>query len=269
MCCGTAEFVCRVNTLFFWIIYNRNHTIGVERGLTMHNFIFLIIVLITNAIQAITGFAGTLLAMPPAILLIGVDNAKVILNFIAFLTCLFIVLGNRKKVKWRILAKILVLMAVGMAAGIWIFRQVHLDILLYLYGGLIMVTAVRKLRNSGGKELVSVVQAVILLAAGVIHGMFVSGGALLVVYAADVLKDKEEFRATVAAVWVVLNAVLLCSQAMEHMFTPELTGFAVIACIPALAGVAVGNRLHQRIGKKAFLRVTYILLFISGVLCFI
>ena len=75
MCCGTAEFVCRVNTLFFWIIYNRNHTIGVERGLTMHNFIFLIIVLITNAIQAITGFAGTLLAMPPAILLIGVDNA--------------------------------------------------------------------------------------------------------------------------------------------------------------------------------------------------
>ena len=201
----------------------------------MHNFIFLIIVLITNAIQAITGFAGTLLAMPPAILLIGVDNAKVILNFIAFLTCLFIVLGNRKKVKWRILAKILVLMAVGMAAGIWIFRQVHLDILLYLYGGLIMVTAVRKLRNSGGKELVPVVQAVILL----------------------------------AAVWVVLNAVLLCSQAMEHMFTPELTGFAVIACIPALAGVAVGNRLHQRIGKKAFLRVTYILLFISGVLCFI
>lgn len=235
MCCGTAEFVCRVNTLFFWIIYNRNHTIGVERGLTMHNFIFLIIVLITNAIQAITGFAGTLLAMPPAILLIGVDNAKVILNFIAFLTCLFIVHGNRKKVKWRILAKILVLMAVGMAAGIWIFRQVHLDILLYLYGGLIMVTAVRKLRNSGGKELVPVVQAVILL----------------------------------AAVWVVLNAVLLCSQAMEHMFTPELTGFAVIACIPALAGVAVGNRLHQRIGKKAFLRVTYILLFISGVLCFI
>ena len=131
-----------------------------------------------------------------------------------------------------------------------------------------MVTAVRKLRNSGGKELVPVVQAVILLAAGVIHGMFVSGGALLVVYAGDVLKDKEEFRATVAAVWAVLNAVLLCSQAMEHMFTPELTGFAVIACIPALAGVAVGNRLHQRIGKKAFLRVTYILLFISGGLCF-
>ena len=42
----------------------------------------------------------------------------------------------------------------------------------------------------------------ILLAAGMIHGMFVSGGALLVVYATLVLKDKEEFRATVALIWV-------------------------------------------------------------------
>lgn len=39
----------------------------------------------------------------------------------------------------------------------------------------------------------------------IIHGMFVSGGALLVIYATQVLKEKEEFRATVAPVWVVLN----------------------------------------------------------------
>ncbi len=236
----------------------------------MRYYIFLIIVLITNAIQAITGFAGTLLAMPPSIFLIGVDDARVILNFIAFLTCLIIVLGNRNSVRWRILGKILVLMAVGMAAGIWIFRQVQLDVLLYLYGGMIIVIAACKLRNKGGeRDLTPVLQLLVLFAAGVIHGMFVSGGALLVVYAADVLKDKDEFRATVAAVWVVLNGALICTEVMEHMFTPELTVSALAACVPALAGVAVGNRLHRRIGKQAFMKVTYVLLLISGVICFI
>ena len=49
--------------------------------------------------------------------------------------------------------------------------------------------------------------------------MFVSGGALLVVYAAQVLKEKEEFRATLAPVWVVLNSILLVSQVRQGVFT--------------------------------------------------
>ena len=39
--------------------------------------------LFANGIQAITGFAGTLLAMPPCIRLIGADDAKTVLNLLA------------------------------------------------------------------------------------------------------------------------------------------------------------------------------------------
>ena len=49
----------------------------------------------------------------------------------------------------------------------------------------------------------------VLLGAGVVHGMFVSGGALLVVYAAATFRDKEVFRSTLAAVWVILNGLLM------------------------------------------------------------
>ncbi len=236
----------------------------------MSYFFFLIVVLITNAIQAITGFAGTLLAMPPSILLIGADDARAILNFIAFLTCLIIVLGSRQDVRWKILGKILVLMALGMVVGIWLYRQVQLDILLYFYGGVIILIALYKLFNkSKDKDLSPAVQVLILLVAGVIHGMFVSGGALLVVYAASVLKEKNEFRATVAAVWVVLNGAMFFTEAIGQMYTLELTAFALIACIPALAGVFIGGRLQKHIGKEAFMKATYVLLLISGAICFI
>lgn len=54
--------------------------------------------------------------------------------------------------------------------------------------------------------------------------MFVSGGALLVVYAAQVLKEKEEFRATLAPVWVVLNSILLVSQVRQGVLQREISG---------------------------------------------
>ena len=54
--------------------------------------------------------------------------------------------------------------------------------------------------------------------------MFVSGGALLVIYATQVLKEKEEFRATVAPVWVVLNFFLMVTQYSTDLYQyPAIT----------------------------------------------
>ena len=50
----------------------------------MKTILFFIILFAANVIQAVTGFAGTLLAMPVSIQLIGVLEAKVILNIMAF-----------------------------------------------------------------------------------------------------------------------------------------------------------------------------------------
>jgi len=67
---------------------------------------FFIILLVANAIQAITGFAGTLLAMPAAMMLIGVQQAKIVLNFIALASGLFIVFQNYRYIQLRELIKI-------------------------------------------------------------------------------------------------------------------------------------------------------------------
>ena len=48
---------------------------------------------------------------------------------------------------------------------------------------------------------------IILALAGLIQGMFVSGGALLVIYAVQKLRDQQQFRITLSAVWTVLNLI--------------------------------------------------------------
>ena len=73
--------------------------------------------------------------------------------------------------------------------------------------------------------------------------MFVSGGALLVVYAAQVLKEKEEFRATLAPVWVVLNSILLVSQVRQGVFTEGNIRLILISIIPLFMATWLGKKL--------------------------
>ena len=54
----------------------------------MKEILFVIVVFMANIVEGITGFAGTMLAMPVSMLLIGVEEAKVVLNIVAIIVSL-------------------------------------------------------------------------------------------------------------------------------------------------------------------------------------
>lgn len=231
----------------------------------MRNILFLIILFTANVIQAITGFAGKLLAMPLSMMLIGVHEAKVILNIMAVLSCLILASKSRKHIQPKILLNIIAWMAVGMVFGIWIFEHLSLNILLPFYAIMIILIALKKLLIKNEIKMSKWMLNGVLLAAGIIHGMFVAGGALLVVYASTVLKNKENFRATVAAVWVVLNTGLMISDFVQGYMTPGVIKMAGISILPLLLAIYVGNKIHERIDQKVFMKITYALLLASGI----
>lgn len=76
----------------------------------LEEMLFLLVLFGANVIQGITGFAGTLLAMPASILLIGPDKAKAILNIMAVLSCSIIAVQSLRYVDVRELLKIIAAM---------------------------------------------------------------------------------------------------------------------------------------------------------------
>lgn len=230
----------------------------------MKDIIFLIVLFIANVIQAITGFAGTVLAMPASMFLLGVDNAKVVLNVIALLSGLLIAISSYKRINKKLL-KICVFMLIGMAVRILLCKVISSNSLLIIYGIIIVVIAGKNLLFHKEHKLPQAFLIAILIIAGIIHGMFVSSGALLVVYATQVLKDKEEFRATVAPVWIVLNSILLVSQIQAHAFNYDNIKLILLSIIPLIVATWIGKKLLKRVSQKVFLNLTYILLIISGI----
>lgn len=231
----------------------------------MKTVLFLLVVLGTNVIQGITGFAGTLLAMPPSMMLLGVEPAKAILNALGFAASLAIVWQDRKSVNINQLRRMVLFMTLGIVLGLLLLQLVRINFLLVVYGIFLLVFALFKLFSKGtGHVLSPALGVLILISAGVIHGMFISGGSLLVIYAVNALPEKKEFRATLSGVWVVLNSLLLIQHGAQGYLTSSTLWLTFICLVPLFLGVKLGGILHKKVNQATFLRVTYVLLAISG-----
>lgn len=231
----------------------------------IRDFLFIIVVLFANIVEGITGFAGTMLAMPASMMLIGAKEAKIILNMVAIIVSSTITLKTFREINKKELIKITILMMAGMAVGLYLFSVLPIKLLSVLYGVLIIVVAVRGLTAKRQAELSNGILNLIVVAAGVIHGLFLSGGALLVVYVTAVLKKKGTIRATLAPVWLVLNCTILIQDIGCGRITPRILLLTGLCIVPVAIALLLGNYLHSRIKQEKFVKLTYILLVVSGV----
>lgn len=227
--------------------------------------LFLVIVFVSNVIQVITGFAGTMLAMPPSIMLIGADRARAILNCLGLCVSIGICIRCRKNILWKKLGNIIIWMGIGMFAGLRMLRFLPQDILFYGYGLIIIAIALKNMICPNKMAKMEKLAIPILFLAGMVHGMFVSGGALLVMYAVEAIPDKEHFRATISAVWVVLNSLLLLDHICLGLFDLPTILLGASSLLPLFLAFVVGNYLCRKIKQETFLKITYVLLVISGI----
>ena len=254
-------------------------------GNTARYALFFIVILLSNIIQAITGFAGTVLAMPFSIILVGGEEARVILNILGIAASIGVVVLNHRYIKWQEVLKICIIMAVGMAVGFVIihFANVPKQILYFILAGFILLfTALGMYSTFFKKERVledgevdkyaklkEAALVALLVVAGVVHGMFVCGGPLLIIYATKKLKGRDEFRATLSMVWIVLNTVNLVRDIIAGAFTAENVGHMMavlgIALATLLVAIVVGNLIAKKLNKKVFMIITYALMVISAI----
>ncbi len=243
----------------------------------MSNILFLLVILLTNIIQGITGFAGTLLAMPPSIMLVGYNIAKPILNVLGILSGLYVFITHGKHVDWKEFKKVIGIMSIGIFGGIFLKSLfVGRERVLYLVlGCFVVVLSIqgfyrilkpKKIQVLESKKTEKVKSVFMLTSAGVVHGMFVSGGPLLIGYLSKSIKEKVSFRATISTIWIVLNTIILIDDIHTGLWNMKLIQNGIITIPFFIAGMVIGTKLYKHMSQTTFMKITYILLFVSGML---
>ncbi len=235
----------------------------------MERVLFLIVFLFGYTVQAITGFAGNIFCMPAGTYLLGLQDSVSILNATGFLGCGLLAVLGRKSINWRELGKIVGIMLPFVALGAWLDTVIPLHFLLKIYGLVIVAFGIKNLVQKKQHFLPEWALVLVVVAAGLIQGMFVSGGALLVIYAVQKLRDKDEFRATLSAVWMILNFLYAAFQVQQGHFTGDVL-ITVACCIPLIAlATFLGGKLGKRLSQERFLKLTYVLLLVIGAILLI
>ncbi len=231
--------------------------------------LFLFIILISFTVQSLTGFGGPLIAMPLGISVVGVATAKPIVTLAAWLSAAIIAVKNRRDIDYKELFKMSGAMLVFMIAGLWLFKNIKMSYLQVIYGIIVILIGLKKLFFPSEKPMPGWLAAIAICAAGIMQGLFVSGGSFLVIYAVSAVPEKKRFRATLSGVWAIVNILLLVSYALDGSFTKPVLTTAAWSLIPILGAVLIGGKLAGRLNQKTFLKVAYLLLVVSGAILLI
>lgn len=230
-------------------------------------------------VEAVAGFGGTVLAVS-----LGATRWPIALVLAVFLPLnlllsSYLALRHRRAVAGgELVRRIVPAMAVGMAGGTALAVVVAADRAKLGFAILVIAVALRELaRLNAGRRAAPAdarpaevaplrpsIATAVLLAAGVIHGWFATGGPLVVAVAARMFPAKATLRATLAVLWFTLNLVVLGRLVAHGDLTATTLGYSA-AIVPALAAaLALGEWVHHRVSERAFRWLVAGLLLVTG-----
>jgi uncharacterized protein len=231
--------------------------------------LFGVVVLATHFLEGITGFGCTALALPFCILLVGIKLAVPTLIILAWILALYIIIIDFKNIVWKEFLRILAFVGIGLPIGMMIYSYLPEVLLKKLLGGFMILVALRGLYLClGGTSKVKLhpfVLNIVLFLGGIIHGAFGTGGPFIIIYAANAMPKKSNFRATLCTLWVTLNTIIITKNIATGAITRNVITLLLV-CLPFLfAGMLIGNKAHNKVDDKLFTKIVYAVLLLSGI----
>lgn len=236
---------------------------------------FAAIMFAAYAVQTVTGFGSMLLAVTFGAHLLPIRDLVTLAVPVSLLQTGYIVARHRDGIRWRLLGlRVLPLMGLGMAGGYLLGRDLTGNWLKMAFGAMVLILAARELyllwrtrkdATAGARPIPQGASVAAMLGAGVVHGIYATGGPLLVYAIGREGLPKREFRSTLSAVWIVLNLVLVAGFAAEGRYS-ESNAIDLLVLVPAVPlGLIVGEVLHHRVPERPFKIAVFTLLVAAAV----
>lgn len=224
-----------------------------------------VIALAAFATEGAIGFGGTVLAAS-----IGAQVVDLNLLLPAFvplnmLLSTWLLVRGRSVIAWRLLAReVAPPVGVGAAVGLALFHLPAKHLLALAFAVFVIGLATLQLTRPAERQLAATPRLGLLGLGGVAHGLFGTGGPMIVYVIRRRLADKRAFRASLAVVWLVLNTALLVNFASAGLYgraTGEVGGVLALTIVP---GLVIGERVHHQLDAARFERVVWLVLLLAG-----
>lgn len=240
--------------------------------------LFAMIVMSTYLIEGIIGFGGTLLALPLVSNVVGMKTAVDVLVIVVLFASAWVSIRDRNYIDLKVLKWILIFMLPGLPVGMWLFAvlpekplKIALGIFMIFVGikGLYTAFKFSKASSRPSKKdslLAKWLMPLSLFLGGIIHGAFTCGGPFVVIYAKKHITHKTSFRATLCALWTLLNGIMLTMSFLRHDLSQEIILLSIWTLPFMVFAIWLANLLHHKLRAEIFTHIVNAALIGSGIL---
>lgn len=240
--------------------------------------LFAMIVMSTYLIEGIIGFGGTLLALPLVSNVVGMKTAVDVLVIVVLFASAWVSIRDRNYIDLKVLKWILLFMLPGLPVGMWLFAvlpekplKIALGIFMIFVGikGLYTAFKFSKASSRPSKKdslLAKWLMPLSLFLGGIIHGAFTCGGPFVVIYAKKHITHKTSFRATLCALWTLLNGIMLTMSFLRHDLSQEIILLSIWTLPFMVFAIWLANLLHHKLRAEIFTHIVNAALIGSGIL---
>lgn len=230
------------------------------------------IVFVAFAVEAMAGFGATVVSVTLASQLMPIPEVLARLIPVNLLLSAYLVARHRGDVAWEVVLRAGVgIMGAGVLIGIAVSRvgdptwlKLVFAALVVLLSAVELVRLARASDSATASPLTTPRRVFALVAAGVVHGVFACGGPLLVYVLGREMANKARFRATLSAIWLLLNGAVVTNLVASGELGVRSLRASALLLVSLIIGAAVGEWGHARLPERRFRFAVFGLLFFAG-----
>lgn len=225
------------------------------------------LLIFAHGIETILGFGSTVIAISLGGLLAPIDKLVQVFVILGFGQATWILAREWKHINWsKLWQEVLPACISGTLIGFGLHAYVSERALRVGVGTVVTSLALAQLyalikgRKSG--QLAKPVGLGFLVAGGIMHGLFATGGPLIIYYAQRSLGAPAAIRSTLASLWIVLNTSVMINFARQGMLT-EASFDMALYLVPGLIGGLIAGSLIKT-SERGYQLLAYCVLAFCG-----
>jgi len=226
-------------------------------------------------IEAVAGFGGTVIALSLGARWYPIEQLLAWFLPLNLALSTYLAVRHRRHIDRALLTRrVLPAMLLGLAGGTVLSQLLSAERGTAVFAAVVIGVSALELvrlarRPADAPEapaLPAPAQLAILTAAGVVHGLFATGGPLAVAVINRGVAHKATLRATLAVLWLTLNLIVATRLVADGALGPRSLPVSAVLVPALIAGIMIGEVVHRRVPERPFRWLVAALLGVTGVL---
>jgi len=230
--------------------------------------ILIFVAIIAGLVQGVTGFGLGIVMMTILPFMLPLASSAAVANCVSLPLCFMMLLRYRKEVQYQHLIWPAIFYIFGSSLAILLAPLVDQRLLKILFSIFLITLALYFVKFDSRIHLKANFPTMFLsgLISGICDGLFGIGGPLMVLFYLSLLHSKEAYLGTLQGLFLLVGSYNFVFRLYRGIFTIDLLELAFLSSMAVLLGLAIGNRIIERIDSWLMNRLVYILIGLSGLL---